>query len=89
MRLRMILKRRLKEFQLSEDMLDQAEQIFNLVSRLPCEGEDWRDGGCPSRENGVCRCITKLDLCAVLDMTMHLIKSGVRVERGTDDERKP
>lgn len=79
MRLKMILKRRLTEFQLSEDMLDQAEQIFNLVSRLPCEGEDWRDGGCPSRENGVCQCITKLDLCAVLDMTMHLLKNGVRV----------
>ena len=85
MRLRLILKRRLKEFQLSEDMLDQAEQIFNLVSRLPCEGEDWRDGGCPSRENGVCQCIAKLDLCAVLDMTMHLLKNGVRVNAPGSD----
>lgn len=79
MQLRMILKHRLNESQLSEDMLDQAEQIFNLVCRLPCEGEDWRDGGCSSRENGVCQCITKLDFCAVSDMTMHLLKNGVRV----------
>lgn len=89
MLLRQILKRHLKSFQLSDDMLDQAEQIFNLVSRLPCEGEDWRDGGCSSRENGVCQCITKLDFCTSLEMTMHLLKNGVRVERRTDDERKP
>lgn len=79
MQLRMILKRSLTEHQLNENMLDQAEAIFSLIERLPCPGEDWRDGGCAHRENGACQCITKLDLCAVLDMTMHLIKNGVRV----------
>ena len=85
MRLRMILKHRLNESHLSEDMLDQAEQLFNRVSRLPCDGEDWRDGGCPSREDGVCQCIAKLDLCAVLDMTMHLLKNGVTINAPGSD----
>ncbi len=86
MDLRMILKSRLTERQLPAEKIDDAEALFMLLARLPCDGEDWHEGGCPSREHGVCRSVAKLDICAVLDLTMHLIKNGVCVTQMKEDE---
>ena len=58
-------------------MEDMKKKLMQLIGTLPCTSDCADEpGSCPDRKYGNCGQIYKLDHCAVLHLTNHLIAAG-------------
>ena len=64
-----------------EHQLVKAALVKLLNSYVPCEGPDWRDGGCPDRVHGNCGEWGKLSPCVAEHLAEYLVACGVTIRK--------